>query len=147
MVNNFSDESKNALRIAESYAKDSMSEMIMPAHLLKAVLHKESGLVSFLEGIEKDYYYLLDWADVRIKLLSKSSTPIFDVSFSDDFQAVVKEAENYLESTDVAQLEPIFLLAALVTPGVGFTFEQLKTLPLSDISQERFRELITSHIG
>jgi len=128
---NFSDESKNALRIAESYSKDSMSKTLTPAHLLKALLHKEIGLVIFLENIGKDYYYLLDWANARIKLLPKSSTPNFDVPFSDTSQVVLKEAENYWESTNIAQLEPIFLLAALVTPGVGFTFEQLKTLPLS----------------
>jgi len=128
---NFSDESQNALKIAEFYSKDSMSEAIEPAHLLKAVLQKDTGLVDFLESIGKDYYYLLDWADARIKLLPKSSTPNFEVSFSDASLSVFKEAENYRESTDAAHLDPVFLLAALVTPGVGFTFEQLKTLPLS----------------
>ena len=128
----FSEESKSAIGIAEVYAKESMSEAVTPGHLLKAVLHKEIGLVEFLENIiHKDYYYLLDWANARIKLLPKSSTPNFDISFSDTFLSVVEEAENYRESAGFPQLEPIFLLAALVTPGVGFTFEQLKTLPLS----------------
>ncbi|MCL2417502.1 MAG: ATP-dependent Clp protease ATP-binding subunit [Bacteroidales bacterium] len=131
MNNYLSDESKNALKIAESYSKDSMSETVEPAHLLKAVLHKETGLVEFLESIDKDYYYLLDWADARVKLLPKSSVRNFDTSFSDAFQAVLKVAENYRESADAVHLEPAFLLAALVTPGVGFTFEQLQTLPLS----------------
>ncbi len=130
--NNFSDESKNILRIAESYSKDSMSEAIEPAHLLKAVLHKEAGLIDFLEkDINKDYYYLLDWANMRLKLLPKSSTPNFEHSLSDASLAVFKQAENYRESTDHAQLEPVFILAALATPGVGFTFEQLQTLTLS----------------
>jgi ATP-dependent Clp protease ATP-binding subunit ClpA len=128
---NFSEESKNSFRIAQSYAKDAMSEAIEPAHLLKAVLHKETGLVDFLEkDLNKDYYYFLDWVNARIKLLPKSPAPNFDVSFSDAFQAVVKEAEDYRDATDMASLEPVFLLAALVTPGVGFTFEQLKSLPL-----------------
>ncbi len=104
--NNFSDESKNILRIAESYSKDSMSEAIEPAHLLKAVLHKEAGLIDFLEkDINKDYYYLLDWANMRLKLLPKSSTPNFEHSLSDASLAVFKQAENYRESTDHAQLE------------------------------------------
>jgi ATP-dependent Clp protease ATP-binding subunit ClpA len=114
-----------------AYTKDCMSDAVMPEHLFKAVLHKDIGLVSFLEGINKDYYYLLDWANARMKLLPKSSTPNFEVSLSDTSLSVFKEAANYREATDVAQLEPIFLLAALVTPGVGFTFEQLKSLPLS----------------
>ena len=129
---NFSNESKNALKIAESFSKDSMSDAIEPAHLLKAVLHKDTGLIDFLEkDLNKDYYYLLDWANARIKLLSKSSAPNFDISFSNASLTVVAEAENFQRKYGVAQIEPIFLLAALITPGVGFTFEQLKTLPLT----------------
>jgi ATP-dependent Clp protease ATP-binding subunit ClpA len=128
---NFSPESKNALKIAESYSKDSMNETITPAHLLKAVLHKETGLVDFLENMGKDYYYLLDWANARINLLPKLSARIFDVSFSKESHVVFDEAENFQLKYGATELEPIFILAALVTPGVGFTFEQLKTLPLS----------------
>ncbi|MCL2041734.1 MAG: ATP-dependent Clp protease ATP-binding subunit [Bacteroidales bacterium] len=128
---NFSEEAKNAMKIAGSYAKESMNETIAPAHLLKAVLHKETGLVSFLENINKDYYYLLDWANARIKMLDKTSSPIFNVTFSDTFQTVLEEAESFRAKYGAAQLEPIYLLAALATPGVGFTFEQLKTFPLS----------------
>ena len=128
---NFSTESANALKIAGAYARESLSETVMPAHLLKAVLHKETGLVDFLENSNKDYYYLLDWANARIKLLPKSATPAFDISFSDTFQAVLDEAESFRLKYGFPQLDPIFLLAALVTPGVGFTFEQLKTFPLS----------------
>jgi len=134
MINNYplSDESQNALRIAESYAKDSMCETIEPAHLLKAVLHKDIALIDFLEkNLNKDYYYLLDWANARIKLLPKSSTHNFDISFSNASKTVLEEAENFRLKYGVSELEPVFLLAALATPGVGFTFEQLKTFPLS----------------
>ena len=128
---NFSSETKNAIEIAGSYAKDSMNESVMPEHLLKAVLHKDVGLVSFIEQIDKDYYYLLDWANIRLDLLPKSGKPNFEITFFDTTLAVLSEAENYRETNGAAELEPIFLLAALVTPGVGFTFEQLKTLPLT----------------
>jgi ATP-dependent Clp protease ATP-binding subunit ClpA len=133
MTNNlfFSEESENVLRIAGSYAKESMNEEITPAHLLKAILHKETGLVGFLENLDKDYYYLLDWVNARIKLLPKSSSPIFNISFSESSEAVFSEAENFRLKYESAKLEPVFLLAALVTPGVGFTFEQLKSFPLS----------------
>jgi len=128
---NFSNESRNALKIAESFSKESMSESIAPAHLLKAVLHKETGLVEFLENMGKDYYYLLDWANARLKLLPKASTPFYDLSFSNEAVAVFNEAESLHLKYGVELLEPLFLLAALVTPGVGFTFDQLKTLPLT----------------
>jgi len=127
---NFSSESQNAIKIAESYAKECMNELIEPAHLLKAVLHKENGLVELLESIDKDYYYLLDWANARLKLLPGSSSRIFDISISKDCYAVFDEAESLQRKYGAAQLGPIYILAALVTPGVGFTFEQLKTFPL-----------------
>jgi ATP-dependent Clp protease ATP-binding subunit ClpA len=128
---NFSAETKNAIKIAESYAKESMNEAITPAHLLKAVLHKDAGLVQFLENAGKDYYYLLDWASARLKMLPKSATPFFDLTFSDESLAVIDEADSIKMKYESENIEPIVLLAALVTPGVGFTFEQLKTLPLS----------------
>ena len=128
---NFSDESKNALRIAESYANEFMNVAIEPAHLLKAVLHKDIGLVDFLENNGKDYYYLLDWVNARIKLLTRTSRPNFSLSFSEVCLTVISEAEDFRSNLGSERLEPVFILAALVTPGVGFTYEQLKTLPLS----------------
>lgn len=43
----------------------------------------------------------------------------------------MEEAEEYKEKFGFAECEPACILASLVTPGVGFTFEQLKTLPLT----------------
>ena len=125
-----SSESQNAVKIAGAYAKESLNELIEPAHLLKAVLHKECGLVELLESKDKDYYFLLDWANARLKQLPRSSSRIFEISFSKECYAVFDEAESLQRKYGAAQLEPVFILAALVTPGVGFTFEQLKTFPL-----------------
>ncbi len=128
---NLSEESKSILRIAKAYAKESLNDSVTPAHLLKAALHKDVGLIDFLENIQKDYYYLLDWVNARIKLLPKASKPAYIVSFSDAAYAVLNEAENYREHYGASQLEPAYFLASLVTPGVGFSFEQLKSFPLS----------------
>ena len=49
--------------IANSFAEEYCSDAIYPAHLFKAILHKEIGLVNFIESeLDKDYYYLQDWA-------------------------------------------------------------------------------------
>ena len=128
---NFSAEMKNAMNIAESYAKDALHEEISPEHLMKAVLHKETGMVEFLENKDKDYYYILDWVNSRLKVLPKSSTPFYDLSFSKASYTVLDEAENISSTYGNGYLEPLHILAALVTPGVGFTFDQLKTLPLT----------------
>ncbi len=123
--------------IANSYAEEYRSDAIYPAHLFKAILHKEMGLVRFLESdLDKDYYYLLDWADVQIQLAPRAVRPMRDLAYSDESEEVLREAENYKVKFNLEETEPVCVLAALVTPGVGFSFDQLKTLPLtpSDIS-------------
>lgn len=123
--------------IANSYAEEYRSDAIYPAHLFKAVLHKEMGLVRFIETeLGQDYYYLQDWADVQMQLVPRAVRPMRGLSLSDESIEVMEEAENYQRKFDLESLEPVCILAALVTPGVGFSFDQLKTLPLKpeDIS-------------
>ena len=123
--------------IANSFAEEYCSDAIYPAHLFKAVLHKEMGLVKFIEkDLDKDYYYLQDWADVQMQLAPRSAKPMRDLEYSDESLAVMEEADNYKLKFGLDETTPVCILASLVTPGVGFTFDQLKTLPLtpSDIS-------------
>ena len=123
--------------IANSFAEEYCSDAIYPAHLFKAVLHKEIGLVHFIESeLDKDYYYLQDWADVQMQLAPRAVRPMRDLDYSDEAQAVLEEAETYQAKFGLDECTDVCVLASLVTPGVGFTFDQLKTLPLtpSDIS-------------
>lgn len=127
----------NLKTIANSYAEECCSDAIYPAHLFKAVLHKETGLIHFLEtDLGKDYYYLLDWADVQMQLSPRAARPMRDLDYSDESQAVMQEAETYQLKFGLDECTAVCVLASLVTPGVGFSFDQLKTLPLtpSDIS-------------
>ena len=119
-------------RIANSYAEEFCSDAIYPSHLFKAVLHKDMGLVHFLETeLNKDYFYLQDWADIQMQLSPRATRPSSDLELSDEGQAVMDEAFSYQEKFGMSSCEPICVLASLVTPGVGFTFDQLKTLPLN----------------
>ncbi len=123
--------------IANSFAEEYCSDAIYPAHLFKAILHKDMGRVHFIETeLDKDYYYLQDWADVQMQLAPRAVRPMRDLDLSDESVAVLDEAENYKVKFDLDEASPVCVLASLVTPGVGFSFDQLKTLPLtpSDIS-------------
>ena len=123
--------------IANSFAEEYCSDAIYPAHLFKAILHKEIGLVHFIESeLDKDYFYLQDWADVQMQLAPRAVRPMRDLEYSDEAQAVIDEAENYQVKFNLEECTDVCVLASLVTPGVGFSFDQLKTLPLtpSDIS-------------
>ena len=124
-------------RIANSFAEEYRSDAIYPAHLFKAILHKEMGLVHFIETeLDKDYYYLQDWADVQMQMAPRAVRPMRDLEYSDESIAVMDEAENYKVKFNLDECTEVCVLASLVTPGVGFSFDQLKTLPLtpSDIS-------------
>lgn len=119
------------LHVAQSFANDNKSPKIEPAHLLRALLHKSAGLVHFIEDtLDEDYYYLVDWADVRVQQCDKSPYGMKEPELSRESQMVVREAKAIAERCGLDGISAATLLAALVTPGVGFTYEQLKTLPL-----------------
>ena len=118
--------------IANSFAEEYCSDAIYPSHLFKAVLHKEIGLVNFLEKeLDKDYFYLQDWADVQMQLSPRSARPMRDLEYSQESETVLEEAGNYMVKFGLDECTDVCVLAALVTPGVGFSFDQLKTLPLT----------------
>ena len=119
------------LHVAQSFAKDNQSPEIEPAHLFRALLHKSIGLVNFFEDtLDEDYYYLLDWCDIRVRQCDKSPYGMKDAVLSDGSRSVVKEAMGIQERFGAGEPRIEFILAALVSPGVGFSSEQLKTMPL-----------------
>lgn len=119
------------LHIAQSFANDNKSPKIEPAHLFRALLHKSAGLVSFIEDtLDEDYYYLVDWCDVRMQQCDKSPYGMKGIELSRDSQVVVKEALSFCENMGADSLKAEHILAALVSPGVAFSAEQLKTMPL-----------------
>lgn len=129
------------VHISQSFAVDNKSPQIEPVHIFRALLHKSAGLVNYIEDcLDEDYYYLIDWCDIHIQQCDKSPYPMKKAEFSRDSQNVIKEAISLEEQygTETHKLE--FLLTALVSPGVGFSSEQLKTMPLS-------REKVLSYIS
>ena len=130
------------LHIAQSYATDNKSPKIEPAHLLRALLHKSVGLVSFIEDtLDEDYYYMVDWADMRMKQCEKSPYGMKGIELSHDTQNVIKEAQEISETCGLESVTLESLLASLVTPGIGFSYEQLKTLPLQ---AEKIKQVIAN---
>lgn len=121
----------NVLHLAEQFAKDNKSPKIEPAHILRALLHKQAGLVKFIEDtLNEDYYYMLDWADIRVQQCDKSPYGMKEPEYSKEAKLVIKEAENQGEQRGIEGGNNVCLLAAIVTPGVAFSAEQLKTMTL-----------------
>lgn len=123
--------SPDLLHIALSFANDNKSPFLEPAHLLRALLHKSMGLHHFIEdSLDEDYYYLLDWSDMRIRQCNKSPYGMKGIKLSDETEAVVKNAVEISKKYGLTKINVLCILIALVTPGVGFSYEQLKTMPL-----------------
>ncbi len=128
---NYTDQLKRAINIAQSLAKEFSNSEFSPAHLLKALLHKDIGLTELLLSLEQDLYYLEEWADVRIESCPKSGHIPENPPGNIQTQAVFREAENIRLKLSKDETDPVSVLAALSTPGVGFNYEQLKTFTLT----------------
>lgn len=135
-----SEDLKKVVKIAQAIAKENMHPEFYPAHLVKALLHKEVGLLPLLVTLEQDVYYLEEWADVRIESIQKKTSFQDIISGSPAIAEVLNEADNIRLKLSKEAIEPVHILAALSTPGVGFTYEQLKSFPLR-------REELISHIA
>ena len=125
-----SEEITNALRIAKAIASENSNQKFGAAHLLKALLHKDIGLFSQITAWGEDPYFIEEWAEVRLESYPKGrlfSEPEGDESIDQIFV----EAENISVKLGKEAVDPISLLAAISTPGVGFNYEQLKTFPLN----------------
>ena len=132
IIDYFDGLSVDVVHIAQSFASDNHSPQIEPVHIFRALLHKSVGLVRFIEDtLDEDYYYLVDWCDIHIQQCEKSPYIMKKAEFSRSSQSVIKEAASLGHDTDTDSHKLEFLLAALVSPGVGFSSEQLKTMPLT----------------
>ena len=120
-----------ATHIAQAFAKECNNATYAPEHLLKALLHKEIGLQSFLVNMGKDVLYLEEWADMRIDELPKV-TNFSEIVPDEHLTAVFEAADNVRLQLGLLEINPICVLAALVKPQVAFSANQLKSLPLRE---------------
>ena len=127
----FTDDVKRAISIAQSLAKEFSNAEFSSAHLLKALIHKETGLTELLLALDQDIYYLEEWAEVRIESYRKTGNVPQNPSGDENVKAVFREAENISLKLSRDLIDPVSVLAAISTPGVGFNYEQLKTFTLT----------------
>ena len=125
-----SDSFKKMNHIAQAIAREHMNPHIAPPHLLKALLHRDAGLQALLQQLDKDIYYMEEWADVRMETLPKATRLDDTLTADAPVKAVMEEADTIRLMTGSDELEAVHVLAALSTPGVGFSYEQLKTFPV-----------------
>jgi len=135
---------QDAIRISEAYVKEFSNDHISPSHLLKALLHRRLSIRKTLEESGKDVYYIENWLDFRIQKISKSPKVLNEPPFDASTQLVLDEAENIRIEYNLEKVDLQSVLAAFCIPGVGYTFEQLKTFPLN---YEEVLEIFFSEVG
>jgi ATP-dependent Clp protease ATP-binding subunit ClpB len=121
---------EKAIAISKAIAKENIHAQYAAPHLLKALLHDDVELDPLLMQADIDMYYLADWADVRIESLPKSPGPKDEIPPADDIATILDDADNIRLRLKADEITPLHVLASISTPGVVFSFDQLKTFPV-----------------
>lgn len=123
---------KAAVEIAQSLAKEYNNEYFYPAHILRALLHKEVGLKNFIESIGKDAGYIMEWAEVRMDEYPKVAKVKDHITGDEGVKALFNDADNVRIKLGLDQISPICAFTAIIKPGVAFSGAQLKSFPVKE---------------
>lgn len=118
------------VHIAKQYAKESLNNKFSSAHIVKALLNPQFNFLKELDSKGIDVFYIEEWAEIRISELPKVSKPNDDPAADDGAIAIFEEAE-IIASNHGTEVEFSTLLITLITPGIGFSHDQLKSLPVT----------------
>src|SRR5680860_996147 len=124
-------EVEKAIHIAKQIAEEHQHESFGPPHLVKAALNRDLSLLRYLHDLGVDVYFIEEWADVNLESYPKRSSRTLDVRASSAAKIVFVEAEDIQLKLDKEDVDLICLFVSAITPGVGFSFDQLKSLPVS----------------
>jgi ATP-dependent Clp protease ATP-binding subunit ClpB len=127
----YSPELKNAMEISSSIAREYSHNTWGPSHLLKALLHNDIGLASLLASHQKDIHYLREWADVRLETYPRASRKTESPEPDKEVSKVFDVADLVRIQTGKDFTDPLSTLIALLKPGLVFSSEQLKSLPVT----------------
>ena len=128
----YSDTLKRSLHIAQAVAHEYRQAQYAAPHLLTALLHNEIGLTSWLVAVlDKDIHYLREWAEVRLEDQPKAARPPEQPTPDAAVQQALELADLVALQLAREQPDALCALAALLKPGLAFTAEQLKSLPLT----------------
>lgn len=128
---NLNDSVQMAIRIAKSIANEYGNKNYSAPHILKALLHKEVGMSSFIISIGKDLSYLEEWAEIRIEEYEKLSG-ITDIEPDEKIYKIFEESDNVRLKLGLLQISPICVLTAIAKPEIGFSSDQLKSFPIKE---------------
>ncbi len=124
-------ELEKAIHIATQIAEEYQHESFGPAHLVKASLNRDLSLLRFLHEKGTDVYFVEEWAEVNLETYPKRTGRHSSIKASLEAKTVFVEAEELQKKLNKEEVDLICLFISAITPGVGFSFDQLKSLPVS----------------
>ncbi|WP_255424503.1 ATP-dependent Clp protease ATP-binding subunit [Apibacter sp. HY039] len=125
----FHEELYLALEIAKKYAIENKNVEYGAAHLLKAILHRDLSLLKELEAMKKDVFFIEEWAEVRIDDAPKAGRAT-QPEPDESIDKVTAEADEIRDILGREEVDLYCVIVALATPGVGFSFDQMKSFPV-----------------
>lgn len=128
---NLNESVKTAIRIAQSIAREYYNANYGAPHLLKALLHKETGIRDFILSMNKDLGYFEEWAEMRIEDFPKAGV-VAGIQPDSVVPTVFEEADNVRLKLGLLEINPVCVLAALTRPNIAFSTDQLKSFPLRE---------------
>ncbi len=124
-------EVEKAIHIAKQIAEEYQHENFGPPHLVRAALNRDLSLLRYFHGMGVDVYFIEEWADVNLENYPKRSSRTLEVRASSEAKTIFAEAEQIQMKLDKMDVDLVCLLVSSITPGVGFNFDQLKSLPVT----------------
>ncbi len=126
----FHEELYMALEIAKKHAIENRNSEYGASHLLKAILHRDLSLLKELEAMQKDVFYIEEWAEVRIDDTPKA-TKVSQPNPDEGIDKIIQEADEIRDILGKEEVDLYCIMVALATPGVGFSFDQMKSFPIN----------------
>lgn len=119
------------IHIASQIAEEHQHQNYGASHLIKAMLNRDFSLLRILHNLGLDVYYIEEWAEVRFESYPKRSVRNSAVTADESIQLVFDEAEDVKTALKKEEVDLTCIFIAAITPGVGFNFDQLKSLPVN----------------
>lgn len=123
---------KQVFHIAQSLARENYNASYGAPHILQALLHNEIGLKEFLQNLGKDTGYIYEWSDVRIEEYPKGGRLTDAPEKDDSVNRILDEADEIRIKLGLDEVSALCILAATAKANVGFTAQELKSLPLRE---------------
>lgn len=126
----YSQEVSKALDIAQKIGRENLNAYYTGGHLLKAMLNRDLSLLKQLEKMGVDVFYLEEWAEVRIEELPKSPNK-YSCEPDEIIDEIFAEADAARELIGEEEISLFAIMIAISSPGVAFSFDQIKSFPVS----------------